>query len=210
VKRGGKAPNEKAPNEKELTEKALTTTSKFLSLVLRHHPEAIGIALDAGGWVAVDTLLARCRAHGRKLSRAELDEIVATSPKRRFAFSDDGTRIRASQGHSVAVDLGYAPAPPQEELYHGTTASSLSAIRAGGLRRMKRHHVHLSADAETARTVGARRGRPVILRVAAGRMHRDGHIFYLSSNGVWLTDQVPPEYVSEQGPSPMPDPGRRR
>ena len=199
MKRGGKAPTGKAPNEKELTEKALTTTSKFLSLVLRHHPEAIGIALDAGGWVAVDTLLARCRAHGRKLSRAELDEIVATSPKRRFAFSDDGTRIRASQGHSVAIDLGYAPAAPPERLYHGTVASSLAAIRAGGLQRMKRQHVHLSADAETARAVGARRGRPVILRIAAGRMHRDGHVFYLSANGVWLTDEVPPAYIAVPG-----------
>jgi putative RNA 2'-phosphotransferase len=178
-------------------EKALTVASKFLSFVLRHQPESIGIKLDAGGWVAVDTLLARCRAHGRPLSRETLETIVATSPKRRFALSDDGTRIRASQGHSVAVELGYAPAAPPECLYHGTVASSLPAIRKGGLQRMKRHHVHLSTEAETAHAVGARRGRPVILRIAAGRMHRDGHVFYLSANGVWLTDHVPPQYVDE-------------
>ena len=174
-------------------------TSKFLSLVLRHRPEAIGITLDSAGWVAVDTLLAQCRAHDRELTREALREIVATSPKQRFMLSDDGARIRANQGHSVPVALGYAQAVPPELLFHGTVAAKLAAIRAGGLRKMARHHVHLSPDLATARAVGSRRGRPVILRVAAGRMHADGHVFYLSANGVWLTDEVPPQYLAEEG-----------
>ena len=170
--------------------------SRFLSFVLRHRPDAIGVELDRAGWIEVDTLLAGCRAHGRALSRAELDEIVATSPKRRFTLSDDGRRIRAAQGHSVDVDLGYAPAPPPERLFHGTVAAKLKAILANGLRPMSRHHVHLSADEETARAVGGRRGRPLILTVAAGRMHADGRVFYLSANGVWLTDEVPAPYIT--------------
>ena len=173
-------------------------TSKFLSLVLRHRPEAIGITLDGAGWVAVDTLLAQCRAHDRELTREALQEIVATSPKQRFMLSDDGARIRANQGHSVPVALGYAQAVPPELLFHGTVATKLAAIRTTGLRKMARHHVHLSPDIATARAVGRRRGRPVILRVAAGRMYADGHVFYLSANGVWLTDEVPPSYLAEE------------
>jgi putative RNA 2'-phosphotransferase len=174
-------------------------TSRFLSLVLRHRPETIGLTLDSAGWVAVDALLAQCRAHGRELSRETLRDIVATSPKQRFMLSDDGDRIRASQGHSVPVALGYAPAVPPELLFHGTVATKLAAIRATGLRKMSRHHVHLSPDVATARAVASRRGPPVILRVAAGRMHADGHVFYLSANGVWLTDEVPARYLEEAG-----------
>jgi putative RNA 2'-phosphotransferase len=174
---------------------ALTRLSKFLSFVLRHDPGAIGVALDRSGWADIDELLEHCRAHGRPLSREVLESIVANSPKRRFAISDDGRRVRASQGHSVDVDLGYEPATPPEWLFHGTVAASLPAIRAAGLARMARHHVHLSPDAATARAVGARRGRPVVLRVAAGRMHGDGHLFFLSANGVWLTERVPPDYI---------------
>jgi putative RNA 2'-phosphotransferase len=173
-----------------------TADSRFLTFVLRHRPDAIGIQLDRAGWTAVDLLLARCRAHGRPLSRQRLHEIVATSPKRRFMLSDDGARIRASQGHSVAVDLGYEPVPPPEFLFHGTVASKLKAIQTSGLRRMSRHHIHLSADDETAQAVGGRRGRPLILVIASGRMHRDGHVFYLSANNVWLTDEVPPAYIT--------------
>jgi len=176
-------------------ERQRTSTSKFLSWVLRHQPAAIGLVLDEQGWVAIDALLAAAAAHGRAITRAVLDEVVATNPKRRFAISDDGTRIRASQGHSVEVELGYQPAEPPEWLFHGTVDRVLDAIRAGGLSKMSRHHVHLSPDEATARTVGSRRGRPVILRVAAGRMHRDGHAFFRSANGVWLTDHVPPEYL---------------
>ena len=175
---------------------ALIRLSKFLSFVLRHDPGAIGIALDRNGWADIDELLERCRAHGRPLTREVLEAIVATSPKRRFAISEDGRRVRASQGHSVGVDLGYAPAAPPELLFHGTVAASVPAIRAAGLERMGRHHVHLSPDEATARTVGGRRGRPVVLRVAAGPMHRDGHTFYLSANGVWLTERVPSGYIA--------------
>jgi putative RNA 2'-phosphotransferase len=175
--------------------KSRTSLSKFLSFVLRHQPQAIGLELDAQGWVAIDRLLAQCRAHGRDLSREALTEVVETSPKRRFAVSEDGQRIRASQGHSVEVQLGYEPATPPEVLFHGTVASVLGSIKSLGLAKMARHHVHLSPDSQTARAVGARRGKPVVLKIAAGRMHRDGHSFFLSANGVWLTDRVPAQYI---------------
>ncbi|MBI5549545.1 MAG: RNA 2'-phosphotransferase [Deltaproteobacteria bacterium] len=178
-----------------MDEKTRTGLSKFLSLVLRHEPETIGIELDDQGWVEIESLLGQARAHGKDLSRATLDEVVETSPKRRFAISDDGTKIRASQGHSVDVQLGYQPTTPPERLFHGTVASSLDSIKAAGLTKMARHHVHLSPDLQTARAVGARRGKPVVLQVAAGRMHRAGHSFFLSANGVWLTDCVPPQYI---------------
>ncbi|MFB7779953.1 RNA 2'-phosphotransferase [Streptomyces bauhiniae] len=167
--------------------------SKYLSKHLRHQPERIGLTLDPAGWVEIDTLLAAAAAHGFPVTRAELDHVVAVNDKRRFAV--EGGRIRASQGHSVEVALGLPPATPPPYLYHGTVARSLDAIRAEGLRPMNRHHVHLSADRETATRVGARRGRPVVLAVDAGAMHRDGHVFHVSANGVWLTDAVPPRYL---------------
>jgi len=179
-----------------MDEPARINLSKFLSFVLRHRPQAIGIRLDSQGWVEIDTLLEQCRAHGRgDISRPMLDEAVATNSKRRFAVSEDGLRIRASQGHSVEVELGYEPAIPPEVLYHGTVAEAVGSIRARGLDRMRRHHVHLSPDTATAQAVGARRGKPVVLPVQAGRMHQDGHSFYLSANGVWLTEAVPPGYI---------------
>jgi putative RNA 2'-phosphotransferase len=174
---------------------ARTELSRFLSFVLRHRPEAIGLELDPNGWADIDELVERARAHGKPLTREGVEAIAASNPKQRFALSEDGRRVRASQGHSVDVDLGYQPWVPPETLFHGTVAASLAAIRAGGLQRMERHHVHLSPDVETARVVGRRRGRPVVLRVAAGRMHRDGHLFFLSDNGVWLTEHVPPLYI---------------
>jgi putative RNA 2'-phosphotransferase len=173
-----------------------TAASKFLSYVLRHQPEAVGIALDAGGWVPVDMLLDACARHGRQLSRADLDEVVATNPKQRFALSEDGRRIRANQGHSTAVDLGYEPAEPPAVLFHGTVARLLPSIRAEGLQRMQRHHVHLSPDEATARAVGARRGKPVILRIDARSMREAGHLFFHTPNGVWLTDTVPASFIS--------------
>jgi putative RNA 2'-phosphotransferase len=173
-----------------------TRASKFLSLVLRHDPARIGITLDAAGWTDVDALLAALRAHGTPLSRAELHEIVASSDKQRFALSADGARVRASQGHSVAVDLGLPPREPPAVLYHGTVADALPGIRAAGLVRGARHHVHLSSDVDTARTVGGRRGAPVILGVCAGAMHAAGRAFYRSDNGVWLTEHVPPAFVA--------------
>jgi putative RNA 2'-phosphotransferase len=171
--------------------------SKYLSKHLRHQPGRIGLVLDEGGWVEIDTLIAAATAHGFPFTREELDHVVAANDKQRFAV--DGTRIRASQGHSVDVDLGLPPATPPPYLYHGTVARFLDAIRAEGLRPMDRHDVHLSADRETAARVGARRGRPVVLAVDAGAMHRDGHVFHVSANGVWLTRAVPPEYLRFPG-----------
>ncbi|MET7595018.1 RNA 2'-phosphotransferase [Streptomyces sp. NPDC004082] len=172
--------------------------SKYLSKHLRHQPERIGLTLAEGGWVEIEELIAAATEHGFPFSRAELDHVIATNDKRRFAV--EGTRIRASQGHSVEVDLGLPPATPPAYLYHGTVARSLDAIRAEGLRPMNRHDVHLSADRETATRVGARRGRPVVLSVDAAAMHRDGHVFHVSENGVWLTAAVPPRYLRFPAP----------
>jgi putative RNA 2'-phosphotransferase len=172
-----------------------TKTSKFLSLVLRHKPETIGLTLNEAGWAPVSDLLAGCARHGIHLSRAELKELVANSDKQRFALSDDGQSIRANQGHSVSVELGLATQQPPAVLYHGTVEKFLTAIRKEGLKKGQRHHVHLSADEITAEKVGERRGDAVILRIEAHRMHADGFPFFLSANGVWLTDHVPSQYI---------------
>lgn len=178
-----------------MNEKQRTKTSKFLSLVLRHEPECIGLALDPAGWVEVDTLLAALEHHGRGITRAELEEVVATNEKKRFAFSEDATRIRASQGHSVEVELGYTPQTPPAELFHGTATRFVGSIRTMGLLKGERHHVHLSANLDTAVQVGRRHGQPAVFIVRAAAMHAAGHAFFLSENGVWLTEQVPVEYL---------------
>jgi putative RNA 2'-phosphotransferase len=170
--------------------------SKRLSYVLRHRPDSIGITLDEAGWTDVSGLLAALAAHGLPLSRAELDDVLATNDKRRFAYDPSGGRIRASQGHSHRVELGYRPEPPPEELFHGTVERFLPAILTEGLRPVRRHAVHLGADVGTARAVGARRGVAVVLRVDAGAMAREGSTFTRSANGVWLVDVVPPRYLS--------------
>lgn len=175
--------------------KRIVEISKFLSLVLRHQPETIGITLDAEGWALVDELLEAAGRRGKSITRQQLEEVVATNDKKRFSLSPDGRRIRANQGHSIEVDLNLAPVEPPELLYHGTVERFLDSIRAQGLLRGNRRHVHLSGDEETASRVGQRRGRPIVLVVEAGRMHRDGHCFYRSANGVWLTDAVPPQYL---------------
>ncbi|MBD0423530.1 RNA 2'-phosphotransferase [Streptomyces sp. TRM S81-3] len=180
-----------------MDERRTVKVSKYLSKHLRHQPDRIGLTLDEGGWVEIDTLIAAAAAHGFRFSRDELDHVVATNDKRRFAV--EGTRIRASQGHSIDVDLGLPTATPPPYLYHGTVARHLGAIRAEGLRPMNRHDVHLSPDRETATRVGARRGRPVVLTVDAAAMHRDGHVFRVSANGVWLTKAVPPQYLRFPG-----------
>ncbi|HYH80149.1 MAG TPA: RNA 2'-phosphotransferase [Longimicrobium sp.] len=173
----------------------LVRVSKFLSLVLRHDPGKIGLKLDATGWADVGELLAGAARAGVRLDRETLARVVAANEKQRFALSDDGTRIRANQGHSVEVDLGLEPRTPPEVLYHGTATRFIESIRRSGLHSAGRTHVHLSADEATARSVGQRHGRPVVLTVAAGRMHRDGRPFFRAANGVWLTDEVPPEYI---------------
>ena len=171
-------------------------TSKFLSLVLRHEPGLIGLTLDSAGWASVSELLQACRTHGRSLTLEELHQVVSSNDKQRFSLSEDGQRIRANQGHSLALDLGYSPAVPPNILYHGTVEKFLPSIRAAGLKKGERHHVHLSPDEKTAERVGRRRGRPIVLKVLSGRMHRAGHEFFLSPNGVWLTEHVPPEYLN--------------
>lgn len=183
-----------------MDERLRVKRGRLLSLVLRHQPRRAGLTLGEGGWVAVDDLLAGLRDRmGVTLSRAELDEIVATNNKRRYAYDESGSHIRASQGHSVDVDLGLEAVQPPETLYHGTGSQSVAAIQREGLRRMRRQHVHLSPDVETARRVGSRHGAPVIFSVAAGAMARDGVIFYLSENGVWLVDNAPPRYLTVLG-----------
>jgi putative RNA 2'-phosphotransferase len=185
-------------DERHIDDRRMVKVSKYLSKHLRHQPERIGLTLDPGGWVEIDTLIAAAAAHGFPFTREELDDVVAGNDKQRFAI--EGSRIRASQGHSIEVDLGLPAATPPPYLYHGTVARNLDAIRADGLRPMNRHDVHLSADRETASRVGARRGRPVVLTVDAGAMHRDGHVFHVSANGVWLTKAVPPRYLRFPGP----------
>ncbi|GAA5209785.1 RNA 2'-phosphotransferase [Streptomyces thinghirensis] len=179
--------------QEHVDDRRTVKVSKYLSKHLRHQPERIGLALDEAGWVEIDTLIAAAAAHGFRFTREELDHVVATNDKRRFAI--EGTRIRASQGHTIDVDLALPAATPPPFLYHGTVARNLDAIRAEGLRPMNRHDVHLSPGRETATRVGARRGRPIVLSVDAAAMHRDGHVFHVSANGVWLTKSVPPRYV---------------
>ncbi len=169
--------------------------SKFLSLVLRHQPELIGIVLDDAGWTDVEALLAKASAKGTSITRDELAEIVRSSDKQRFALSPDGSRIRANQGHSVEVELDLPPTPPPAVLVHGTVDKFLDSIRTTGLVKGSRHHVHLSADLETASKVGERRGKAVLLEIRADAMADAGHVFYRSANGVWLVDHVPPEFI---------------
>jgi putative RNA 2'-phosphotransferase len=179
-----------------LDDKRMVKVSKYLSKHLRHEPERLGLVLEPGGWVRVDTLLAACAARSFAVSEEELREVVARSDKKRFAFDASGQRIRANQGHSVDVDLALPPSAPPAVLFHGTGAGSVDTIRAEGLRRMGRHHVHLSADRETAARVGQRHGKPVVFVVDAGRMAADGFTFHVSANGVWLVDSVPAQYLS--------------
>src|SRR5215467_4090103 len=169
----------------------MVTVSKSLSKHLRHAPEALGFTLQPGGWVSVDALLIASERIGFPSTYDELIECVETNDKKRFSFDDTGDLIRANQGHSVEVYLQLKEKSPPDFLYHGTVERFLASILAEGLKKGKRHHVHLSQDVETARKVGARRGQPVLLRVEARRMHDQGFQFFLSANGVWLTDSVP-------------------
>ena len=178
-----------------MDEKRNVKISKFLSLVLRHEPGAAGISLDANGWVAVDALLNGCGKNRFAISIEELREVVATNSKKRFSFSDDGTMIRANQGHSVEVDLDYKPMVPPAQLFHGTATRFLESIRTHGLLKQQRHHVHLSAEIATAVNVGQRHGKPVVLTVKAAEMHAEGLTFYRSANGVWLTDAVAARFL---------------
>lgn len=170
--------------------------SKLMSLVLRHKPEHLGLELDENGWVEVELLLAAMNRRQLKVDRSLLEQVVSENDKQRFAFNEDRTRIRANQGHSVAVDVELVEKNPPEVLLHGTVQKFLDAIRESGLKKMSRQHVHLSADSKTASKVGSRRGKPLILEIDAAKMAAAGFTFYLSANGVWLTDHVPPNFIS--------------
>ena len=172
--------------------------SKFLSLVLRHQPEVIGLCLDKNGWAAISELIGKAHIAGFNLTPTLIQQIVATSDKQRFNVSQDGNCIRANQGHSIPVEPGLLEAQPPDILYHGTARRNLNSIRREGIKRGKRNHVHLSLDVETAFKVGVRHGHPVVLKVQAGIMFTDGIHFLRSENGVWLTEYVAPEYLMVQ------------
>jgi putative RNA 2'-phosphotransferase len=175
--------------------KGIVRISKFISLVLRHKPGLVGLTLDAGGWAQVDDLLGAMAKAGRPLTRRMLERVVTENDKQRFTVSDDGQRIRANYGHSVPIDLGLEPREPPEVLFHGTATGSVGSIMARGIRPAGRRYVHLSIDEPTAVDVGRRHGRPVVLRIYAQSMHERGFVFYCSESGIWLTNQVPPEFI---------------
>jgi putative RNA 2'-phosphotransferase len=180
-----------------MNEKQTIQISKFLSLLLRHAPETIGIQLDENGWVAVDVLLDKMNAHNKTITPEMLEFVVENNNKKRFAFNEDGSKIRASQGHSVDIDPDYTPQQPPEILYHGTALKFKESILEKGILKQNRTHVHLSADIDTATNVGSRHGKPFIFTVKAGEMHKNGFDFFISENGVWLTDQVPATFLEE-------------
>lgn len=181
-----------------VTNSDLTKISKYISLILRHKPEVIGIQLDANGWANVEALLAGI---GRKypIDFEVLEEIVRTDNKERYSFNEDKTKIRANQGHSIQVDVELSVTEPPEILYHGTAERFSASIEAKGLLPQYRLYVHLSPDTATAEKVGRRHGKPVIYLVNAGQMQQDGYTFLLSANGVWLTKMVPAQYLKRLG-----------
>lgn len=174
-----------------------TKISRFLSLVLRHKPQVLGLNLDEHGWCSVEQLIKKMNENGRKIDRALLESIVREDNKQRYSFNEDGTCIRANQGHSVRVDLELKSVKPPKVLYHGTVKRFLDSILKTGIQKGNRQHVHLSGDIDTATNVGSRRGKPVIIEVDSQRMYNDGFEFYISENKVWLTYQVPVEYISK-------------
>jgi len=178
-----------------MTDKEKIRASKLMSLVLRHNPQKIGISLDDNGWADTDLLLKGMLKNGCKITLEDLKDVVETNDKKRFKFNVDFSKIRANQGHSVAVDVEMNEAVPPDVLYHGTATRFLGAIKSEGLISKSRLHVHLSSERETATKVGSRHGKPVVLTINAAKMQTDGFIFYLSENGVWLVDRVPPEYI---------------
>lgn len=176
--------------------KQLDKISKFLSYVLRHQPEAIGITLDTNGWIEINTLITHANQHGESLTKELIEEVVKTNDKKRFTISEDGLKIRAAQGHSTQqVKINYVEKVPPELLYHGTATRFINSIKQQGLIAGDRHYVHLSSDEQTANKVGERHGKPIVLKVKALLMHQQGFKFYLADNGVWLTNAVPNTFL---------------
>jgi putative RNA 2'-phosphotransferase len=171
--------------------------SKLISLVLRHKPEEINLQLNENGWANVQELISKINSKGIKIDEELLHTIVDTNDKKRFAFNDDKTLIRANQGHSIEVDVELKPTTPPEILYHGTAQKYVDSILQSGIQKKSRQHVHLSTTIQTAIAVGSRHGKPVILQVQAQRMYEDGFVFYLSANNVWLVNDVPVRFIEE-------------
>ncbi len=178
-----------------MNENRKTKISKFLSLILRHKPDTIGLHLDENGWAKIEELLAKSHIGGNSFSREELIEVVESNDKRRFSFDDSGEKIRAAQGHSLPVEIEFEEKIPPKILYHGTAEKNVKSIREKGLRKMQRHHVHLSTDPETARTVGLRYGKPIVFQIDTEKMLAKKFRFFVSANGVWLVPEVPPEFL---------------
>lgn len=172
----------------------LKSLSKFISLILRHKPEVIGITLDEHGWADVSELIAGIQKE-HSFDRDMLEEIVRTDEKQRYSFSEDGSLIRANQGHSIPVDVELKRAAPPKILWHGTGEKYVASILEQGLLPKSRLYVHLSKDTETARKVGSRHGRPVLFQVDCSKMEKEGYEFFVSANGVWLTKEVPVKYL---------------
>ncbi|MGK0387663.1 MAG: putative RNA 2'-phosphotransferase [Maribacter sp.] len=175
--------------------KHVKNISKFLSLVLRHKPQVIGLNLDKQGWTSVEELLEKLTTHKKGITMSELEWIVENNNKKRFAFNEDKTRIRANQGHSLTLDLGYEAVEPPEFLYHGTATRFIDSIKKTGLEKRNRYHLHLSQELDTATSVGGRHGKSIILIIKSKEMHQAGHDFFVSENGVWLTDHVPLNFI---------------
>lgn len=179
----------------EQMDKRLTRASKFLSYVLRHNPDELGLELDPGGWVDVDTLIERAQAQGRSLTRTLIHHVISAGDKTRFTLSEDTSKIRANYGHSIEVDLDLAPTPPPDRLYHGTAQHALSSIRSDGLRPQSRQYVHLSPTRADAKAVGERHGAPIVLVINAAALDAAGFALYRSTSTVWLTRRVPPQFI---------------
>ncbi len=182
--------------EQKNKKRLLIKLSKFLSLILRHRPEKLGIQLDEGGWTDFDELVAAAKSKNIHITREKIEIIVAQDDKQRYSLSDDGERIRANQGHSINISLGLEAIAPPKILYHGTAERFIAGIQKNGLQKKRRTHVHLSGDEETAIKVGQRHGKPVVLIVHAREMHAKGYAFYQAANGVWLTENIPAEFLT--------------
>lgn len=181
--------------EEKMNEKNKKRISKKMSLALRHQPDAVGLTLEDGGWANVDALVMAFTAHGLRVNRANIEEVVETNDKQRFEFDQKRIRVRARQGHSLEIELGYEPATPPDVLLHGTAEKNVGSIMTSGIHKARRHAVHLSTDAAMMLAVGGRHGKPTLLEIDSAAMHEAGFQFYLTGNGVWLTDEVPPEFI---------------